>query len=450
MASSDELAAGEAGSGAVVVGAGHVGAAPESEAAGSDDAGVEAAGADDAGAADEAGPAAGVAERAGDALVPDSAGAGAAAPPAPSAPGRVVVDIDPWSFVVLVGAALVAYAIFTVSSTATDVLTGIGVGVLLGVALSPVVSRVQGRWDSSRGLAVVVVGSGLALGLGAVVVLVAPAAVEQSREFSDELPSTVREFYSWPIVGPRLEDADAAERIEDWIADAPATIDDATLADLGERLLGGVLSAFVVLITALGVMVDGETTVGRVRALVPAARLPRVDRLGHIVYATFGSYFAGSLFVAVLAGLVTLSVGLLLGVPLAPVAGLWTTLTNLIPQVGGFLGGAFFVLLALTQGPVEAVIALAVMVAYQNLENHVISPAIVGRAVNLSPPVTMLAALVGGAAGGVPGALVATPLLGAAKAVYLDHRGMMPEPEVHQARQRVGRLLRRLRRRPEA
>ena len=45
---------------------------------------------------------------------------------------------------------------------------------------------------------------------------------------------------------------------------------------------------------------------------------------------------------------------------------------------------------------------------------------------NLTPPVTMLAALVGGAAAGVPGALVATPLIGAAKAVYLVRRGELP------------------------
>ena len=63
---------------------------------------------------------------------------------------------------------------------------------------------------------------------------------------------------------------------------------------------------------------------------------------------------------------------------------------------------------------------------YQQLENNVVSPAIVGSAVNLTPPTTMLAALVGGAAAGVPGALVATPLLGAAKALYLDERGELP------------------------
>jgi predicted PurR-regulated permease PerM len=306
-----------------------------------------------------------------------------------------------------------------------------------------VVSRVQGRLDTTRGSAVVVVGTGLALAIAAVVLLVAPAAVRQAQDFSDQLPETVRDFYTWPIVGDRLQKADAATRVEEWINDAPAKVDDRTLGQLGERLLGGVFSSVVVLVTALGVMIDGEIAVRRFRALVPPSRRDRADRLGRIVYATFGSYFAGSLFVAVLAGIMVLSVGLLLGVPLSPVAGLWTTLTNLIPQIGGFLGGSFFVLLALTQGPVQAVIALAFILAYQNLENHVISPAIVGRAVNLSPPSTMLAALVGGAAAGVPGALVATPLLGAVKAIYLDSRGEMPEPELNKMRERMSRVLHR-------
>ena len=271
----------------------------------------------------------------------------------------------------------------------------------------------------------------------------------QSQEFSDELPSTVRQFYSWPVIGDRLAEADAAGSVERWIEQAPADIDDATLARLGERLLGGVLSALIVVVTALGVLVDGEVVVRRFRTLVPAERRQRADRLGRIVYATFGSYFAGSLLVAVLAGLVTLTTGLILGVPLAPVAGLWTTLTNLIPQIGGFLGASFFGVLAITEGPVPAVVGVAIIVAYQNLENHVISPAIVGRAVNLSPPATMLAVLVGAAAAGVPGALVATPLLGAVKAIYLDEKGQMPEPEAKVVSRRISRFLRRRRRRDD-
>ena len=371
--------------------------------------------------------------------------------PRPAPPGhrRVLIDLDPLSFVALALATALAVALFSVASSASDMLTGIGVGLLLGVALSPVVSAVQRRWRFSRGIAVVIVGLGLSLTVSAVVLLVAPATVRQSQDFSRELPSTVRELYSWPIVGERLAEARAATRVDEWIQDAPANIDDETLADVGDRLLGGVFSAVVVVVTSMGVLVDGEVIVRRLRVLVPGGRRDRADRLGRIVYATFGSYFAGSLFVAVMAGLVTLSTGLALGVPLAPVAALWTTFTNLIPLIGGLLGGSFFVLLALTQGPVQAVVALAVVLVYQNLENHVIQPAIVGRAVNLSPPATMLAALVGGAAAGVPGALLATPLVAAAKAVYLDSRGQPAPVTVEPVRSRVEGVLRRRRRRPD-
>lgn len=65
-----------------------------------------------------------------------------------------------------------------------------------------------------------------------------------------------------------------------------------------------------------------------------------------------------------------------------------------------------------------------------NAENDVLQPAVVVGPIDLSPPTTMLAASVGGAAAGVPGALVATPLFAATKAMYLEVRfGARPEDD---------------------
>jgi predicted PurR-regulated permease PerM len=149
----------------------------------------------------------------------------------------------------------------------------------------------------------------------------------------------------------------------------------------------------------------------------------------------------------VLNGMVVLTTGLVLGVPLAPIAGLWSMLTNFIPQIGGFLGGGFFVLLALTKSPGTALIAAVVFLGYQQFENNVVQPAVVGQAVNLTPLATMLAALVGGAAAGLPGALVATPLMGAAKALYLDQRGELPPPRDAALTRRIKRRVARARER---
>lgn len=323
-------------------------------------------------------------------------------------------------------AAALAAAVWAVVTIAPDMVTRVAVGIVVGVALSPLATAVQQRFGRSRASAAGIVGGGMVLLFAGVVLLVAPPAVTQARSFSRELPATVRDLYRWPVVGPRLERADAAQTVDDAIRDLPAEVNDETLAQLGERLLGGALATVVVVVTAIGVLADGEVIVRRVRAVVPPSRQARADEVGQIVYHAFGSYFAGSLLVAVLNGLVILTFGIALGVPLAPVAAIWSTLTNFIPQVGGFLGGSFFVLLALTQSPVKALLAAAVFLGYQQFENNIISPAIVGRAVNLTPPTTMLAALIGGAAAGVPGALVATPLVGAAKALYLERRGELP------------------------
>jgi predicted PurR-regulated permease PerM len=340
-----------------------------------------------------------------------------------------VVDIHPVTVGLLAATAMLAAAFWAIVTIAPDMVTKLAVGVVLGIALSPLSATVQARFERSRTAAAGIVGGGLVVFFTVVILLVAPAAVDQARDFSDELPATVRDLYTWPVVGDRLEDADAAGEVEAAIDDLPARVDDQTLAELGERLLGGAFSTVVVVIAAIGVLVDGEVIVRRVRAVVPPSRQARADELGRIVYRAFGSYFAGTLLVAVLNGLFILTAGLLLGVPLAPIAAIWAALTNLIPQIGGFLGGAFFVLLALTESPTKAVIAGVLFLAYQQFENNVISPAIVGSAVNLTPPATMLAALIGGAAAGIPGALVATPLLGAGKAIYLDRRGRLPPPK---------------------
>jgi predicted PurR-regulated permease PerM len=341
-------------------------------------------------------------------------------------PVRVDLDLDPRSFVGLGLAAAAALVAFAVARSAPTTLTRVAVGLVVGIALTPLAEALERRFEMTRARAAAIVGIGIAVVFAVVLLLVGPPAVRQAEQFSREVPSTVEDLYSWPVIGERLEDADAKGTVEEWIDDLPSRLDEETLADFGERLLGGVVTALIVLVVALGVLFDGEQTVRRVRTILPEHLRPRADRVGHVVYETFGSYFAGSLLVAVLNGLVVLSVGLLLGVPLAPIAGIWSVLTNFIPQIGGFLGGSFFVVLALTESPLTAVIAGSIFLAYQQFENNVIGPAIVGGAVNLTPPTTMLAALIGGAAAGVPGALVATPLVGAAKALYLDRRGQLP------------------------
>jgi predicted PurR-regulated permease PerM len=192
---------------------------------------------------------------------------------------------------------------------------------------------------------------------------------------------------------------------------------------MAESLVGGAATALIVVVTTLAVLIDGERLVALFRNALPERYRATADRAGRVFYRVVGRYFGGSVTVAVLMGVYVLAITLLFGVPLAPLAAVWAMITDLIPQVGGFLGGALLAILALAAGPATAIVVVGLYALYMNAENHFIQPAIVGSAVNLSPPTTMLAALIGGAAAGVPGALVATPVVGATKQLYFEFRG---------------------------
>jgi predicted PurR-regulated permease PerM len=301
-------------------------------------------------------------------------------------------------------------------------LTKVGVGVLLAFALDPLVVKIRARTGWSRPAAVAAVGGGFAAVFTFLIVILGPAAVEQAGDFGSELPETVEAFYDLPIVGDRLEEADAAGAVEEWVDELPAHIDEETIQDLARRVVGGLMTAFVVLLIGVTVLVDGERIIKRSLDAIPDSVEPAAVRAGQIFYRTIGAYFSGSVLVAACAATFILTVGLALGVPLAPAAALWALAVNLIPQIGGFLTGSFFTILGFAKSPMTGLLCLVLYLIWMNFENHILGPAIVGEAVDLSPPTTMLAALIGGAAAGVPGALVATPLVGAAKAIYLEVR----------------------------
>ena len=323
-------------------------------------------------------------------------------------------------------AVLVVLAVLAVLRNSSAMLTRIGLGVLIAMALDAVVNALVRRLRVRRG--VVVVGVAVAIvGIALLVVTVlAPRAIAEVQNFSEQLPATVGELEQLPLVGGWVEDQDLVGRAEEWVADLPEQFTDERIEESARSLLSGVVSVAVVAIVAVAVLVDGENLAARFRRLLSPPRRHQADEVGRVVYDTLGRYVGGSLTVAGMMGLFVLAVGLVLGVPLVPLAAVWAMLTDLIPQIGGALGGIVFVALALTESVPTAIIAGALFVAYMTIENHVIQPAVVGRSVDLTAPTTMVAALIGGAVAGIPGALVATPLVGAAKHLILEARGRRP------------------------
>jgi predicted PurR-regulated permease PerM len=343
-------------------------------------------------------------------------------PSTESAPDRP--DLDPRSAIPLaIAVAIFAIAVWFIRSVPRT-LSALAIAALFAFALNPLVEALRKRTGWNRRTAAGVVLAITAVVASVVAALITVPTIHEVRDFNKQIPQTVTDLGKLPIVGPRLREANASQKVQQWLNDLPQHLSSNSkpIEDAAGAVADGVVAALFTILLAITILLDGELIVSGVRRLVPEHRRHDADRMGRLVYQVVGRYIAGTLFVAALAGVVMLTGALALDVPLAPLIAVWVTITNPIPQIGGFLGGVVFVGLALTQGAWAGLIALAIFLVYQQLENHVLQPLIVGRAVRLSPPATMVAALVGVAAGGFVGGLFAIPLLGATKAIYLSTR----------------------------
>jgi len=337
---------------------------------------------------------------------------------------RFDVDLDWRSVAMFVGAFVAFIALTGLMRNAARSLTWIGLGTLLALALDPLVSRLEARVGGRRRVAVGIVLTGFVAALIALIALFGPPAARQASQLGEDLPEVVADLENLPVIGDDLAKNDVPQKVEEFLNDLPDRLagDTTPIENAGRSIAGGALAATATVLTAITLLLDGERLLGRLRRLVPEARRETADRVGRLAYRSIGQYFAGSVLVAGIAGVVVASVGLLLGVPLAPLAGAWVSVFNLVPQIGGAVGGIPFVLLGFTESATTGIICAVFFVLYLQFENNLLSPLIVGRSVDLSPPATMTAALVGVSAAGVVGALVSVPLLGAAKAVYVELR----------------------------
>lgn len=293
------------------------------------------------------------------------------------------------------------------------------VGLTLAIALDPLVDWIADHTPIGRAASLAVVIVGLLGVVTAMLVFAVPSVAESIRDLDEQLPQIAEDLEHLPIIGDDLARRGVAERLETTASEIPSRLaSDPGPVESALRSVGdGLIATFwVLLITVTGVL-DGRRARRGLRSLVAPPRREQFDRIDALIRRVIARYAVGSVVVAAIAGLAAFTIALVGGVPLAPLIGLWAGLTNFIPQVGGYLGALPLVVLALTTGTTQGLVVFAVYLIYMQLENRVIQPVIVSKAVDIPPFVAMVAVLVAGAAVGVVGAVLVTPLIAVAIAL---------------------------------
>lgn len=155
--------------------------------------------------------------------------------------------------------------------------------------------------------------------------------------------------------------------------------------------------------------------------LAPKHRRPRVGLLGDEIIARVGGYVLGNVLTSLVAIVGNYVVLLLLGVPYALVLSILVGILDLVPLVGSTIGGAIVALVALaTVSGTAALITIGYHVVYRLLEDYWLNPRVLRKTVDVSPVVTVIAVLVGGALLGITGALLAVPTAAAIQLVLVE------------------------------
>lgn len=261
------------------------------------------------------------------------------------------------------------------------------------------------------------------LGILLLVVLVGlivfPLASDQADELSDEWPQIRRDVErqiddwaemseDWAVPVPRFDEIEREfenNNGDDSIADR---IDQ--VRDVGGRIFHVALIIFLAPVLAFYLLVDLPRLRVVTESLLPAANRDEIIYVGRRLSRAIGGFFRGQLFVALIVGILVSTCLAIIGLPFWLIVGMIAGLFNIIPLVGPWVGAVPGVIIALTTRDAGTAVAVAaVMAGAQQLDNHLISPIVMQRAVKLHPAAVLLALLAGGTLGGFFGLLLAVP-----------------------------------------
>jgi predicted PurR-regulated permease PerM len=342
--------------------------------------------------------------------LPSCMSARSAQGPASPAVIRIVLTV--------VGTLLVLYAAYLVRGVLVLVL----VAAFLAIGLDPAMRRLE-KLGLSRGQAV------LTIFLVAVAILVAfalaviPPLVNQIASFATNLPDYVRDFAeNNPRIQEWIIENDIAGKLEDAVSNVPAAISGSLGSVLG--LAGSLLAALFNILTVLILTIYFSLSLSRIHEgtvrLVPKSRRQRFSDLLDPILEKIGGYIAGQVTIGLIGGVLAGIFLSIVGVPYPIALALWVAIAALIPLVGATLGAIPAVIVAFFSSIGLGIVTLVYFLLYQQIENYLIAPRVLTRAVDISPAAVLLAALVGGNLLGFFGALMAIPAAAAIKLIVQE------------------------------
>ncbi len=376
-------------------------------------------------------------------LAPQTSSSGAAAPPSGAPPadsgparGERMPRWLPRAMVL----ALALVGVFQLGTWAFHELLGLLINILiaffLALAVEPAVSWMA-SYGMRRGLATFLVFFGLLIAVAGFITLLGSMLAGQIVKMVDGFPEYLDSVIHWINTSfhTELKRVDIQEGLlhSEWLKKY-AQNSAAGVLDVSAQVLGGLFQLLTIALFSFYFAADGPRLRRGLCSVLPPAKQAEVLRAWEIAVDKTGGYLYSRGLMALISGIAHYILLQVLGIPYAPVLGLWVgVVSQFIPTLGTYLAGALPMLIAFTVDPWYALWVLVFVVVYQQFENYVLQPKLTSRTVDIHPAVAFGSVIAGTALLGAVGALISIPAVATLQAflgAYVKRYDVTDDPRV--------------------
>ena len=190
------------------------------------------------------------------------------------------------------------------------------------------------------------------------------------------------------------------------------------LVDFVKKLFSVLWIIIFGLIIGLYLLFNFDRTNKRLSLMVPKKIKPTVDELTKKIDFTLKSFVQGTLITGAIIFIASSLGFYLIGLKSPLFFGFFIAITNVIPYIGPYVGGAPSVIVGFAMSPVTGILTLVINILVQFIEGNFIQPLVMSKTMKLHPVTIIVGLLVFGYFFGIVGMIISTPLISIMKIIF--------------------------------
>jgi predicted PurR-regulated permease PerM len=323
------------------------------------------------------------------------------------------------------------------------------IAMMMGTVIRPAVNWLYQR-GTPRVAGIILIYLLLFLLMIAFLLLLAPIIVEQGKTITAAVPGYYQSLRGWMVDHPNPLLVRLSQSFPDIFPGLtpPPETGEQVMSSAGQVFEYVTMTArfgfiaIILLVLILYWTLEGPRAIQSLLLLVPQDQRESIRDLISAIESRLGFYIVGQGVLCVVIGLVALLAYSLIGLPNALVLAIIAGVLEAVPMIGPLLGAIPAAMVALSLGPDKLIWVIIATLVIQQLENTLLVPRVMSKAVGVNPFVTLLSLFAFGSFFGLAGALMAIPIAAIIQ-LLLNHFVFQPatvEAEIPEGRDFASRL----------